>query len=73
MSIKRYQTQEEYNSGRNNISESLASLVVPDNNPRIDGVNVRTMEPVPWDVVYADENNEIVIIRRETYRPSPGM
>ncbi|MBR6903390.1 MAG: hypothetical protein IKN32_00875 [Bacteroidales bacterium] len=69
MSIKRYQTQEEYNSGRNNISESLASLVVPDNNPRIDGVNVRTMEPVPWDVVYADENNEIVIIRRETYKP----
>lgn len=69
MSIKRYQTQEEYNSGRNNISESLASLVVPDNNPSIDGVNVRTMEPVPWDVVYADENNEIVIIRRETYKP----
>lgn len=69
MAVKRYQTQEEYNSGRKNISESQASLVVPDNNPILDGVNVRTMEPIAWDVVYADSNNEIVVIRRETYNP----
>lgn len=70
MAIKKFATKSEYNSATLSNTESTVSLIETGNEIIVNGVNVRTKEPVLGDAVYADANNNVVYIKLESLTAS---
>ena len=66
--IKQFQTPEAYAAAGKPTTESRVAEIVSENEIKVDGVNVRTSEPDPWDVAVADANGKIVIFKGDTYQ-----
>ena len=63
MAIKSYNSKADYDAAVKSSIESQVSMIETTREIIIDGVNVVTTEPVPGDVVFLNESNEVVFIK----------
>ena len=68
MAIKKFTSKSEYNSATKSQTESTVSLVEAGNEVIIDGINVRTKEPVLGDAVYKDGDGNVIYIKMESLK-----
>ena len=64
--LKKYNSMEEYAADPKSTTESTVSLITDGNIVEYDGVNVITMEPKVADVVFTDEEGNVIFISGET-------
>lgn len=64
--LKKYNSMEEYAAGERPSDESSVSLIEAGNIVKYDGVNVITMEPKVADVVFTDDEGNVIFVSGET-------
>lgn len=71
MAFRKFATKSDYDSATFSTTESTVSLIEAGNEIKINGVNVRTTEPVLGDAVYVDStNNKVIYIKADTLKTS---
>ena len=63
MAIKSYNSKADYNAAVKPTTESQVSMIETTREIIVDGVNVVTMQPTSGDVVFLDDQNEVIYVK----------